>query len=299
MSAPTVPSESSAGLPGEDRAASEPLDTAELSINLPLVESILAGFIHSEVTRVGYDRVVVGMSGGLDSSVVAGLAARALGPANVIGVAMPYRASNPRSLADAEVTAAAFGVDLRVIEITPQVDAYFERFPRASEGRRGNKMARERMTILYDVSLDEHALVLGTSNKTELLLGYGTIFGDMASALNPIGDLYKTQVWQLAAHLDVPQQVISKVPSADLWEGQSDEQELGFTYAAVDRLLFELVDRRMRAEELVEKGHDRKFVEQVIRRVRLNQYKRRPPIIAKLSARTIDREFRYPRDWGV
>ncbi|MEA2646252.1 MAG: synthase [Chloroflexota bacterium] len=299
MSAPTAPSDSGAHLPGAERAAREPLDTAALNINLPLVEEILLGFIHSEVTRVGYERVVVGMSGGLDSSVVAGLAARALGPANVLGVAMPYRASNPASLADAEATAAAFQVDLRVIEVTPQIDAYFERFPDAGDARRGNKMARERMTILYDVSQAEHALVLGTSNKTELLLGYGTIFGDMASALNPIGDLYKTQVWQLATHVGVPAQVVSKVPSADLWSGQSDEAELGFTYAAVDRLLFEMVDRRVRPAELVERGHDAKFVEQVTRRVRLNQYKRRPPIIAKLSARTIDREFRYPRDWGV
>jgi len=131
------------------------------------------------------------------------------------------------------------------------------------------------------------------------LLGYGTIFGDMASALNPLGDLYKSQVWQLAAHVGVPQQVISKAPSADLWEGQSDEQELGFSYPVVDQLLFNLVDRRVTAEELVEMGHDRDFVDAVIKRVRINQYKRRPPIIAKLSARTIDREFRYPRDWGV
>jgi len=132
-----------------------------------------------------------------------------------------------------------------------------------------------------------------------MLLGYSTIFGDQASALNPIGDLYKSQVWQLAAHVGVPAQVITKPPSADLWEGQSDEQELGFTYAAVDRLLFNLVDRRYTAEDLVQMGHDRAFVDAVTRRVRVNQYKRRPPIIAKLSARTIDREFRYPRDWGV
>jgi NAD+ synthase len=190
-------------------------------------------------------------------------------------------------------------VELRVVQITPQIDAYFEAHPDADETRRGNKMARERMTILYDQSSAENALVVGTSNKTELLLGYGTIFGDMASALNPLGDLYKSQVWQLAAHVGVPEQVIRKPPSADLWEGQSDEQELGFAYAAVDRLLFHLVDRRYSAAELIEMGHDAAFVDAIIRRVRVNQYKRRPPIIAKLSARTIDREFRYPRDWGV
>ena len=289
MSAPTVPTES----------GSEPRGGNQLEINAPLAESILVGFLRKEVRRVGYDKVVLGLSGGVDSSLVAGLAAKALGHQNVIGVAMPYRLSNPQSQADAEVVAKRFEIQFRVVEITPQVDAYFERHPDAGDARRGNKMARERMSVLYDQSSAENALVVGTSNKTELLLGYGTIFGDMASALNPLGDLYKSQVWQLAAHVGVPQQVISKAPSADLWEGQSDEQELGFSYPVVDQLLFNLVDRRVTAEELVEMGHDRDFVDAVIKRVRINQYKRRPPIIAKLSARTIDREFRYPRDWGV
>jgi NAD+ synthase len=289
MSVPTVPT----------RTEAEPLDSGELEINAPLVESILVGFLRKEVRRVGFERVVLGLSGGVDSAVVAALAAKALGPENVTGISMPYRLSSPASLADARAIAARFEIELKVIEITPQVDAYFQGVPDADDARRGNKMARERMTVLYDQSAAENALVVGTSNKTELLLGYGTIFGDMASALNPIGDLYKSQVWQLAAHVGVPEQVIKKPPSADLWEGQSDEQELGFAYAAVDRLLFYLVDKRYSAEQLVEMGHDRAFVDSVIRRVRLNQYKRRPPIIAKLSARTIDREFRYPRDWGV
>jgi NAD+ synthase len=202
-------------------------------------------------------------------------------------------------LADAEMVAETLGIGMRVIEITPQVDAYFADKPDASRSRRGNKMARERMTVLFDQSEAERALVVGTSNKTELLLGYGTIFGDMASAINPLGDLYKSQVWQLGAHVGVPDQVIRKPPSADLWVGQSDEDELGYAYAAVDRLLFHLVDRRVGTEELIEMGHDRTFVEAVLRRVRTNQYKRRPPIILKVSSRTIDREFRYPRDWGV
>jgi NAD+ synthase len=287
------------GLATKAIATPEPLDTSELSINAALVESILVGFIDCEVRRVGFERVVLGLSGGVDSSLVAGLAARALGPGNVLGVAMPYRLSHPQSLADGRAVAEAFGIQFKVIEISPQVDAYFEQFPDASDQRRGNKMARERMTILYDQSMAWNGLVLGTSNKTELLLGYGTIFGDMASALNPIGDLYKSQVWQMAAHVGVPESVIKKPPSADLWEGQSDETELGFAYAVVDRLLFHLVDRRVGPDELVEMGHDRDFVDSILRRIRLNQYKRRLPVIAKLSARTIDREFRYPRDWGV
>jgi NAD+ synthase len=289
MSAPTLPTEGS----------SEPLDTAELQINAALVKSILLGFLRKEVRRVGFEKVVVGLSGGVDSGLVAALSAEALGAENVLAISMPYRLSNPQSLADAQAVAKAFDFDLRVIEITPQIDAYFERFPDASDARRGNKMARERMTILYDVSFAEGALVAGTSNKTEILLGYSTVFGDQASALNPIGDLYKTQVWQLASYVGLPDQVISKAPSADLWEGQSDEKELGFTYAAVDRLLYNLVDRRHTQDDLVEMGHDRAFVDAVTHRIRVNQYKRRPPIIAKLSARTIDREFRYPRDWGV
>jgi len=169
---------------------------------------------------------------------------------------------------------------------------------RADQRRRGNKMARERMTILYDQSWAWRALVLGTSNKTELLLGYGTIYGDMASAINPLGDLYKTQVWELAEGLGVPTQIVQKAPTADLWAGQSDETELGFQYRVVDRLLYYLIDRRYRVAELEAEGFDRRFVEQVVRTVRDNQYKRRLPVIAKLSSRTIDREFRYPRDWG-
>ena len=274
-------------------------DATALEINAGLVQEILTGFIRSEVTRVGFKKVVLGLSGGVDSAVVAGLAAEALGPGAVLGVSMPYRLSNPQSLADATAVADHFEIRQEVVEITAQVDAYFQQIPDASPQRRGNKMARERMTILYDISAREDALVLGTSNKTELLLGYGTLFGDMASALNPIGDLFKSQLWQLAEHIGVPRQVVRKVPSADLWEGQSDEAELGFAYAEVDRLLFDLVDRRVRAAELAELGYDPAFVASVMRRVRVNQYKRRPPLIAKLSARTIDRDFRYPRDWGV
>jgi NAD+ synthase len=190
------------------------------------------------------------------------------------------------------------GIEHLEIDISPQIDAYFERFPDADQKRRGNKMARERMTILYDQSLAWRALVIGTSNKTELLLGYGTIYGDMASAINPIGDLYKTQVWQLADAVGVPTAIVQKAPSADLWAGQSDETELGFQYRMVDQLLYYLVDRRYSVEELKRQGFDEAFITDIVRRVRENQYKRRLPVIAKLSSRTIDRDFRYPRDWG-
>jgi NAD+ synthase len=274
-------------------------DIDALSIDGELVRDILVGFVRNEVRKVGFERVVVGLSGGIDSALSAALACAALGAPNVVPILMPYRTSSSASEADARLVCERLGMDPTVVDISPQVDAYFERFPDADRGRRGNKMARERMTILYDMSWANHALVIGTSNKTELLLGYGTLFGDMASALNPLGDLYKTQVFALARTVDLPQQVISKAPSADLWEGQSDEQELGFGYDVVDTLLYYMVDERRTRAELRALGFDDSFVEQVGERVRGSQYKRRPPIIAKLSARTIDRDFRYPRDWGT
>ena len=277
----------------------ETVDAAgALGIDTAVVERILVRFIREEVHKVGFAKVVVGLSGGVDSALSAALAQRALGAENVIPVLMPYRHSSPESEADARTVAAALQLDPVLVDISPQVDAYFDRFPDADRGRRGNKMARERMSILYDMSWAHRALVMGTSNKTELLLGYGTIFGDMASALNPLGDLYKTQVWAMARHVELPEQVVSKAPSADLWQGQSDEQELGFRYAVVDVLLHHLVDERRTRNELRALGFQDEFIDQIGRKVRDSQYKRRPPLIAKLGARTIEREFRYPRDWG-
>jgi NAD+ synthase len=269
-----------------------------LAVDAAVVERILVGFLREEVRKVGFEKVVLGLSGGIDSALSAALAQRALGAENVVPVIMPYRTSSPESERDARAVCEAFDLTPEVVDISPQVDAYFAAFPDADRGRRGNKMARERMSILYDMSWAHRALVVGTSNKTELLLGYGTVFGDMAHALNPLGDLYKTQVWAMARHMAIPKQVIDKPPSADLWEGQSDEQELGFQYAVVDVLLYYLVDERCTREELHSRGFADAFVDEIGRRVRDSQYKRRPPLIAKLSARTIEREFRYPRDWG-
>ena len=269
-----------------------------LAINPELVRGILVGFIQNEVRKVDFERVVLGLSGGVDSSLVATLAAQALGPKNVLGVIMPYRLSDPKSRADALEVVRQLGIEHVEVDISPQIDAYFERFPDADQKQRGNKMARERMTILYDRSWTWRALVIGTSNKTELLLGYGTIYGDMASAINPLGDLYKTQVWQLADAVGVPTAIVQKAPSADLWAGQSDETELGFQYRMIDQLLYFLVERRYSVEELKRQGFDEAFITDITRRVRDNQYKRRLPLIAKLTSRTIDRDFRYPRDWG-
>lgn len=277
-----------------------PTDSAAdtLAIDAGFVAGLLRGFIADGVRKVGFERVVVGLSGGVDSSLVTTLAVSALGADNVVALFMPYRTSDPQSALDASAVCEGLGIAAQTVDITAQVDDYFERFPEADRTRRGNKMARERMSILYDQSMAQRALVLGTSNKTELLLGYGTLFGDMASALNPIGDLYKTQVFALARELDLPHSVLTKPPSADLWAGQSDEEELGIRYAVVDQVLHLLVDQRRSRSEVIALGFDAADVDSVAERVRGSQYKRRPPVIAKLSSRTIDREFRYPRDWG-
>ena len=272
---------------------------ASLAINASLVTEILTRFIRSEITRTGFQRAVVGLSGGIDSSVVTFLAARALGAANVLAVTMPYKTSSAETRRDSRAVVEALGVQTIDIPITDQIDAYFVRQPGAAQMRLANKCARERMTVLYDQSAAFEGLVLGTSNKSELLLGYGTQFGDMASAINPIGDLYKTQLRELAASLGVPDAILLKQPTGDLWEGQTDEGELGFSYAEVDRLLFLMVDRRWQPAQLVSAGFDAAFVERVARMVRRNHYKRRLPIIAKLSHRTVDRDFRYARDWGT
>ena len=282
-----IPVPSSAGAPD-----------AALAVDEGLVTDILTGFLRDEVRKVGFERAVVGLSGGVDSALTLALVCRALGAENAIPVIMPYRASSPASERDARLVASRLGTTPLVVDISPQVDAYFAVFPDADRNRRGNKMARERMSILYDISWARGALVAGTSNKTELLLGYGTIHGDMAHALNPLGDLYKTQVFALARHLGLPRAIIEKAPSADLWEGQSDEDELGFEYAKVDRLLYHMIDERRSRAELRALGFADVFIDQIQCRVRDSQYKRRLPLIAKLSNRTIDRDFRYPRDWG-
>jgi NAD+ synthase len=278
--------------------AHEP-SAADLAINCELVTAILTRFIRTEIRRAGFERAVMGLSGGIDSSVVTFLAARALGPENILAVTMPYKTSSDATRRDSQSVVDALGVKTVEVPITGSIDAYFSQFPDASRMRLANKCARERMTVLYDQSAAFNGLVLGTSNKSELLLGYGTQFGDMASAINPIGDLYKTQLYPLAAHLGLPADILRKTPTGDLWIGQTDEGELGFTYAEVDRLMVLMVDRRWRRAELIEAGFAAEFVDRVATLIRRNHYKRRMPVIAKLSPRTMDRDFRYARDWGT
>ncbi|HLF25493.1 MAG TPA: NAD+ synthase [Anaerolineae bacterium] len=271
---------------------------AKLTIDPELTRTVLKVFLRDEIRKVGFEKAVIGLSGGIDSAVACYLVAQAIGAHNVWAVRLPYKTSSPDSLDHAQQVIDALGVQTDTIEITPMVDPLFERLPDMNDTRKGNVMARARMIVLYDRSAAVKGLVIGTSNKTELLLGYGTLFGDMAAAVNPIGDLYKTQVRALAAHLGAPQAIIDKPPSADLWTGQTDEGELGLTYAEVDRLLVMLVDERYTPAEAIAAGFDQKLVERVWRVVRLNHFKRRGPLIAKLSNRTIGVDFNYLRDWG-
>jgi NAD+ synthase len=271
----------------------------DLTINTDVAHRILTRFIRSEVTRVGYSRAVVALSGGIDSALSFALAVEALGKDNVLAVRMPYRSSSTDSLEHAGLLIDQLGTPGETVEITAMVEPLFALDPEMSKQRKGNIMARQRMIVLYDRSESFKGLVIGTSNKTEILLGYSTLWGDMASAVNPLGDLYKTQLRQLARSLGIPSPIIDKPPSADLWVGQTDEGELGFTYEEVDKLLYLLVDQRYSAMECIEEGFNEKFVTAVLKRVLRNQFKRMMPPIAKLSNRTIGYDFLYLRDWGT
>lgn len=268
-----------------------------LRINTDIARTMLTGFIADEIAKSGLKRALIGLSGGLDSALSAYLTAEAIGAENLLAVRMPYKTSAQDSLDDAERVIEALDLPSLTVPITEMADPLFARFPDISDRRKGNVMARLRMTILYDQSVAWGGLVMGTSNKTELLLGYSTIYGDSGVALQPLGDLYKTQVRQLSAAIGVPEPLIRKPPSADLWAGQTDEGELGFTYADVDQLLYLLVDERYTPDEVVAEGFARSFVGDVWRRVKANHYKRTMPNIAKLSRRTIGHDFLYLRDW--
>jgi NAD+ synthase len=261
-----------------------------------LVRKMLLLFIRDETSKVRLNRAVIGVSGGVDSAVAAALASEALGPKNVLGLFTPYRTSSDESRWHAQEIAKKFGFALEEVPITAQIDDYFAERPGVDRIRLGNKMARERKSIEYDRSWPD-GMVIGTSNKTELLLGYGTQFGDMACGINPVGDLYKTQLRELALHLGVPEAIVRKAPTAELWEGQTDEGELGFTYADADLVLYHMVDRRLRPAELIEHGFDAQLVTRIREMVRRNHYKRVMPLIAKLSLRTVGHDFLYPRDW--
>jgi NAD+ synthase len=245
--------------------------------------------------QAGFERAVLGLSGGIDSALVAYLTAEAIGADKLLTVLMPYRTSSPESQSDAETVVRRLGTASEIVDITPMVDGFFGSESDASSLRRGNFMARQRMAVLYDRSVTWGGLVVGTGNKTESLIGYTTIFGDSACAFNPIGDLYKSQVRQMAAAVGVPDAIIRKAPSADLWPGQTDEIEGGFAYPTLDRLLFWRIDKRRSIDEVVALGFPREMVETVDRMVAGAEFKRQVPPIAKLGPRTAGVDYLYPR----
>ena len=265
-------------------------------LELPDLEKLLVGFLREEIGKAGFGRGVVGVSGGLDSAVVLLLAARALGPGNVLALALPYRTSSADSVRDARAVIAVGGTPSEEIDISPMIDAFAVSAGCDDTLRLGNRMARERMALLYDRAARDRALVVGTSNKTELLLGYSTRWGDGAYDLNPVGDLYKAQVRALGTHLGVPKAILEKAPSADLWPGQTDESELGLTYADADRILWYLRGRPERAAEVL--GVPPAAVDRVLRLMTATQFKRNLPLICKVQLRTVGIDFRLPRDWG-
>ncbi len=269
------------------------MNNPNLSIDTDSAIQTLTNFIRTKLSEAGFSRAVIGLSGGIDSALSCALTAKAIGAENVLGVRMPYKTSSQASLDHAQLLIDKFGVQSLTIPITKMADALIAREPEMSKMRQGNIMARCRMIVLYDQSEAFGGLVMGTGNKTEILLGYTTIYGDSAAAINPVGDLYKAQVRQLSRALGVPNEIIEKAPSADLWANQTDEDELGFSYDEVDKLFYLLVEHRYSMNELVDAGFDESFVRKVMKRVRQNQFKREMPPIAELSGRTVDYDFPY------
>jgi len=253
-----------------------------MKYNFKKLEKNLVEFIRNQVRKTGIKRAVIGLSGGIDSTVSAFLSVKALGNDNVLGLMMPYKTSSKESLSDAKKVVQRLKIRSKIVDITKMVDSYIDKQnDEMSLVRKGNIMARMRMIVLYDESVKENALVIGTGNKTEILLGYTTIFGDSACAINPVGGLYKTGLRGLAKYINVPEKIIRKKPSADLWSGQTDEGELGFTYDDVDRYLFQKIDKKKKLPELMRMGFKPDFIKRVNKMIKKNKFKSQLPVVAK------------------
>jgi NAD+ synthase len=260
-----------------------------------LLQKHLENFLIDSVRQTGLKSVVVGLSGGLDSAVVSVLLQNVFGK-NFLAVSLPTQYSSESSLKDAKELVGKFSMRWEVVEIGEYIETFQNKNIGFSPLRMGNFSARIRMATLYDISAREKALVIGTSNKSEILLGYGTLFGDLASALNPIGDIYKTDLFEFAEYLGVPQSIVSKPPSADLFEGQSDEKEIGYTYAEIDKVLKLYVEDRKSADEVAYIVQNRELTEMLIKRIYQNHFKRKMPVVAKISNRTFGHDFLYSRE---
>ena len=267
-------------------------------INFGVAEKTIVGFIRDSVYKNSFKNGILGVSGGLDSAVVLALTQKALGSNHCFALLMPYKSSSPESLDHGKMICDQLDVKYEVIDISPLIDAFFNRYPTENRVMIGNKCARERMSVLYDFSLRKNALVVGTSNKSEMLIGYSTLFGDSAAAFLPLGDLYKTQIFDFARHLKIPGEIIEKKPSADLWKNQTDEKEIGISYRELDEILFLLVDRRMKPESIKKRGYSSVKINKIKNMIQNSQFKRTMPPIPKLQNRTIGLDFRYLRDWN-
>ena len=248
------------------------------------IENKLVEFLRKETRRIGIQKAVIGLSGGIDSAVSAFLTVKALGNENVLSVLMPYKTSSKESVTDAQLVVDALNIRSKTIEITTMVDSFIAKIndEQMSSVRKGNIMARVRMITLYDQSAFEKAIVVGTGNRTEILLGYTTLFGDSACAINPLGCLFKTQVFELAKHLGVPESIILKKPTADLWAGQTDEGEMGLTYAEVDKYLYLKFDENKSKDELMKLGYSIEYINKVDGMIEKNRFKSLPPVVPEL-----------------
>ncbi|MGB5868080.1 MAG: NAD+ synthase [Arcobacteraceae bacterium] len=251
-------------------------------MNWENIKAQMISFLQDEVSKIGVQKVVVGISGGLDSAIVSTLCKEAFGE-NIQGVLMPSHLSSDSSINDAKELCEKFDISYEIVEIAPMVQAYFKNTPDASALRIGNLSARMRMSVLYDISARDNAIVVGTSNKSEILLGYGTLFGDTACAINPIGQLYKSDAFEFARYLGITDAIINKKPSADLWEGQSDEEELGYSYKTMDDVLKQLIDENKTKDDLLKQGVDEELIDMIQYRVKANAFKSKLPTIATIN----------------
>jgi NAD+ synthetase len=271
--------------------------SAPLEIDAELTRKWLVEFLRDEIQRRrGFDHAVIGLSGGVDSAVVAYLAAEALGPENVTAIRMPYQSSSPDSLAHAQLVIDKLGINAKTVDITAAVDGMVKAVGDTSPARKGNIMARARMIALFDLSVPLEALPVGTGNKSERLLGYFTWHADDSPPVNPIGDLFKTQVWALARHLGVPDAIVSKPASADLIQGQTDEGDFGISYARADLILHWLLSG-YRPEAVEQAGFTAKEIQLVRGRLEGTHWKRRLPTVAMMSATAIGESYLRPVDY--